>query len=163
MKYEISDGLEIDQAMIYFNVIALPSPPYEFDEQINIYGSFDEFDLGVKTTSPLFTLNNAFGANAIYEVVSDAQDEDGKALKVDFGTFNNRVSPDDEWHVEIAAEALRVQEGDTYEASMWLKADTDERLAAFYFGLPEAGNWVRFGEAHVTLSTEWTNYRVQHT
>ncbi len=163
IKYEISDGLEIDQAMIYINVIALPSPPYEFDEQVNAFGSFDEFNLGPVETLPAFTLNNANGANALYEIVSDSQDGDDKALRIDFGTFNNRVSPDDEWHVEVAAEALRVQSGDQYEASVWLKADTDTRLAAFYFGLPAAGNWGRYGETHVTLSTEWVNYKVYHT
>lgn len=163
IKYELSDGLEIDQAMIYINVIALPSPPYEFDEQINAFGSFVEFILGPVQTLPAFTLNNANGANALYEIVSDSQDGDDKALKIDFGTFNNRVSPDDEWHVEVAAEALRVQNGDQYEASVWLKADTDTRLAAFYFGLPAAGNWMRYGETHVTLSKEWVNYKVYHT
>ncbi|MGB0347619.1 MAG: Ig-like domain-containing protein, partial [Balneolaceae bacterium] len=163
IRYEISDGLEVDQATVYIEVIALPTPPYQIDEQINKSGSFKEFDLGRVSSLPLFTLNNAFGADASYEIITDSQDGDSKALKIDFGAFNDRVSPDDEWHVEIAAEALRVQEGDTYEASVWLKADTNARLAAFYFGLPAAGNWGRYAETHVTLTTEWTNYKVQHT
>lgn len=123
-------------------------------------GSFEEFVLGAVTDNGLgWSFNiTANGANAAFEIVDEAQDGDGKALKIDFGTFNNG----DDWNVEVVNEDLLVKAGDTYTATVWIKADTTSRIGRFYYGLPASGDWARFGEYDTSLDTVWTKYELSH-
>lgn len=124
--------------------------------------SFQYFDLGevVEGGANAWSFNIiANGANAMFEVIEDAQDDDLRSLKVVNGAFNGN----EEWNVEAVSEGLPVKEGVTYQASVWLKADTDSRVALIYLGLPESGGWARPVEKDVTLTTEWTKYTVSHT
>jgi len=124
-------------------------------------GSFEEFALGVVSENSLgWTFNiTANGANAVFEIVETSQDSDGKALKIDFGTFNNG----DDWNIEVVNEDLQVKAGDTYTATIWIKADTTSRTGRFYFGLPESGDYARFGQYDSSLDTVWTKYELTHT
>lgn len=125
-------------------------------------GSFEDFTLGQVFENSLgWTFNiTSEGANAMFEIVDDAQDEDGKALRIDFGTFNGDGS---DWNVEVVNEDLLVKAGDTYKASIWLKADTTTRVARFYFGLPASGNWARYNQTDMTLTKEWAKYELEYT
>ncbi|MEQ9265562.1 MAG: endo-1,4-beta-xylanase [Balneolaceae bacterium] len=129
-------------------------------EKISENGSFEDFVLGEVTTGSLsWTFNiNANGADAAFEIVSDAQDDDERALKIEIGTFNGA----DDWNIEAVNEPLLVKEGEVYTASVWLKADTTTRVARFYFGLPASGNWDRFEETDIVLTTEWKEYVFEH-
>lgn len=129
-------------------------------EKISENGSFEDFVLGEVTAGSLsWTFNiNANGADAAFEIVSDAQDDDERALKIEIGTFNGA----DDWNIEAVNEPLLVKEGEVYTASVWLKADTTTRVARFYFGLPASGNWDRFEETDVVLTTEWKEYVFEH-
>lgn len=129
-------------------------------EKISENGSFEDFVLGEVTAGSLsWTFNiNANGADAAFEIVSDAQDNDERALKIEIGTFNGA----DDWNIEAVNEPLLVKEGEVYTASVWLKADTTTRVARFYFGLPASGNWDRFEETDVVLTTEWKEYVFEH-
>lgn len=124
-------------------------------------GSFQDFELGVVTDNAMgWTFNiTANGANAMFEIVDASQDADGKALKIDFGTFNNG----DDWNIEVVNEDLIVKAGDTYTATIWIKADTTTRTGRFYFGLPASGDWARFGQYDAALDTVWTKYELSHT
>lgn len=137
----------------------VPEPPHQIGDIINDNGSFTEFDLGVITDLDNWTLNNNEGANAQYEVVSGAQDGDSRALKVDIGTFNNGS----DWNVEAVNEPFYVQEGDQITATVWVKADTDSRIARLYFGQPESGNFTRHEVVEFALGTDWTKLELSHT
>lgn len=124
-------------------------------------GSFEDFSLGVLSDSDLgWTFNiNSNGANSTFEIVDDAQDDDGKALKITIGAFNNG----DDWNIEVVNEDLLVKTGDTYLATVWLKADTTSRSARFYIGLPASGSWARYEQYDSTLDTVWTKYELEYT
>ncbi|MEQ9265563.1 MAG: carbohydrate binding domain-containing protein [Balneolaceae bacterium] len=141
---------------------SVPTPPYNFGDEITANSSFQDFVLGAVTESAMnWSFNiTANGANAAFEIVDGSQDEDGKALKVDFGTFNESS---DDWNVEAVNEPFNVVEGETYMASVWLKADTDSRVARYYYNLPASGGWARYEEVFDTLTTEWQEYTVLHT
>ncbi len=124
-------------------------------------GSFEDFELDTVSENGLgwsFNITEN-GAAATFEIVDDAQDGDGKALKVSVGVFNDG----DDWHVEAVNENLLVTEGDTYMVSVWLKADTTTRTARFYLGLPESGGWARFGQFDDSLTTEWQKFEMEYT
>lgn len=140
--------------------IVTPEPPYMIGDEITGNGSFDAFMLGEVSSNGLNWTFNITDA-AMFEIIDASQDEDGKALKVDFGAFNNQ--PDQDYNVEAVNEPLNVVEGEVYEASVWLKADTNTRLAKYYFNLPASGNWARYEQVLDTLTTEWKEYKVQHT
>lgn len=138
-----------------------PEPPYEVGDNIVGNGSFEAFMLGAATNSLNWAFNkDAGGANAAFEMVNGSQDSDSVALKVDFGTFNGGS---DDWNVEAVNEPFNVVEGETYRSSVWIKADTDARVANLYFNLPASGGWARYEQSKVTLSTEWTQYTQVHT
>ncbi|GAB5409325.1 MAG: hypothetical protein BalsKO_16900 [Balneolaceae bacterium] len=138
-----------------------PEPPYEVGDNIVANGSFDAFALGDASTSLNWSYNkDVAGANATMEIVDGAQDGDSRALKVNYGTYNGGA---DDWNVEAVNEPFNVVEGETYKSSVWIKADTDARVANLYFNLPASGNWARYGQDKVTLSTEWTEYTQIHT
>ncbi len=124
-------------------------------------GSFEDFALGVLSEGDLgWTFNiTANGATGAFEIVDEAQDGDGKALKVTFGAFNSG----DDWNIEAVNENLLVKAGDTYTATVWLKADTTSRTARFYIGLPATGDWARFGQFDSALDTVWTKYEIEYT
>jgi hypothetical protein len=138
----------------------LPPPPS--DENIAKNGSFEDFALGViQNNTSNWTFNRAIGgppSNATFEVVEDAQ-EGEKSMKLNVGNYNGQQ----DFHVEAVNEGLVVQEGITYEATVWLKADTDSRIARLYFGLPESGNYARFSQTDVSLTTSWQQYTITHT
>lgn len=124
-------------------------------------GSFEEFDLGILSGNDLgWTFNiNANGAISTFEIIEDSQDGDGRALRISIGDFNNG----DDWNIEVVNEDLQVKAGDTYTATVWIKADTTSRMARFYYGLPASGDWARFNEYDSSLDTVWTKYEVSHT
>ncbi len=139
----------------------LPEPPYEVGDDVVGNGSFEAFMLGAATNSLNWAFNvDAGGANASVEIVDAAQDGDSRALQVNFGTFNGGS---DDWNVEAVNEPFNVVEGETYKSSVWIKADTDTRVANLYFNLPASGGWARYEQSKVTLSTEWTEYTQVHT
>lgn len=145
-----------------FAQVTTPTPPYAIGDEITGNGDFEAFELGAITEG---ALNWAFnittnGASAAFEIVEAGEANDEKALKVDFGTFNN--APDRDYDVEAVNEPFNVVEGDVYEAKVWLKADTDSRLAKYYFNLPATGGWARYEEVLDTLTTEWKQYTVRH-
>lgn len=148
------------------NVIAqvvTPTPPYAIGEEITANGDFEAFVLGSITNDSLnWSFNiTANGAAAMFEIVESGDNNTEKALKIDFGTFNNM--PDLDWSVEAVNEPINVVEGDVYEATVWLKADTNSRLAKHYFNLPASGNWARYEQIIDTLTTDWKEYKIIHT
>lgn len=135
-------------------ILPLPEPPYAFGDTINYNGSFANFELGPKTEANeawFFDTNNG---SSTYEIVDDAQDADGKALKI--GVAYNG-SPEI-WHVQAINEPLNVASGDYYVASFWAKASDEGRNAHAFFGLPEAGGYAEVSMIDFPLSTEWTEY-----
>lgn len=139
-----------------------PTPPYEVGVEITNNGSFEDFMIGAVTASDLnWSFNiTANGASAMFEIIELEGESNDKALKIDFGAYNNQ--PDLDWSVEAVNEPLNVKEGDIYEATFWLKADTETRLAKYYFNLPASGGWARYDQPIDTISTEWKEYTIQH-
>lgn len=165
MKYRYTQGNRTEKNLMCLIVLAI----FSFGssaiiaqeiEVINENGSFEDFVLGEVAASSLsWTFNiNSNGAAAIFEIVSDGQEEDERALKIEIGAFNGA----DDWNIEAVNEPLLVKEGEVYTASVWLKADTTTRVARFYFGLPASGNWDRFGQTDIVLTTEWKEYVFEH-
>ncbi|HBQ58474.1 MAG TPA: hypothetical protein DD671_02315, partial [Balneolaceae bacterium] len=131
--------------------LPVPEPPYAVGDTLNYNGSLTLSDVGA--TAPVaWTISLAEGSSA--EVVGDAADEDGKALAVTVawsGTTN--------WYEnEAVNEPINVVEGETYEASVWLKADEEGRSGRFYAGMPASGSYERargFSTPVSELTTEW--------
>ncbi|MDG5766814.1 T9SS type A sorting domain-containing protein [Balneolales bacterium ANBcel1] len=145
-----------------------PEPPHAFGDIINVNGGFEFTDLGNvnDVDVPYWSFNNQAG-NATMEIVEDAYQGD-RALFIDFGEWSGTS---DDWHVETVNEPFHVQEGDMIRASIWMRADSDERIANMFLGLPASGNWARYpGDADATggggrmmqLSEEWTQYELLH-
>lgn len=143
--------------------VTTPTPPYFIGDEITANGDFEAFTLGEIAENGLnWSFNiTANGAAAMFEIVESGEANDEKALKVDFGTFNNQ--PDLDWSVEAVNEPFNVVEGDVYEATFWLKADTTTRLAKYYFNLPASGGWARYDQVIDTLTTDWKEYKILHT
>ncbi len=143
--------------------VTTPTPPYAIGDEITANGDFEAFALGEVTVSGLnwsFNITEN-GASAAFEIIESGESNNEKALKIDFGTFNNQ--PDLDWSVEAVNEPLNVVEGDVYEASFWLKADASTRLAKYYFNLPASGGWARYEQEIDTLTTDWKEYKIRHT
>ena len=160
MNAEANDGstIYIDNLTVT-KVLPIPQPPYEIGDVINYNGSFEDFALGVVTAGDLAWSLNMTDA-ATFEIVEGSQDDDNRALMVDFGEWDGSAN---DWNNEAVNEPFHVVEGETYEASVWLKADSDTRTADLYFGLPASGDWARYGETTFTLGTEWQEFKLQHT
>ncbi|GAB5409610.1 MAG: hypothetical protein BalsKO_19750 [Balneolaceae bacterium] len=143
--------------------VTAPTPPYEIGDEITANGDFEAFVLGSITENSLnWSFNiTANGAAALFEIVESGEANDEKALKIDFGVYNNM--PDLDWSVEAVNEPINVVEGDVYEATFWLKADTNTRLAKYYFNLPASGNWARYEQVIDTLTTDWKEFKIRHT
>tara|TARA_R110000868_G_scaffold408293_3_gene690940 strand:- start:217 stop:2589 length:2373 start_codon:yes stop_codon:yes gene_type:complete len=126
-------------------------------------GSFAEFELGELLEGDLGWTFNINGGDpmalAYFDIVDDAQDGDGKALKIDIGPFNDGS----DWNVEAVNENLAVKAGVTYKASVWIKADSTIRTARLYFGLPESGNYARYMQTDFEVTKEWEEYTLEYT
>jgi hypothetical protein len=136
-----------------------PVPPFEVGDIVNFNGSFEEAALG-DTTSVGWTISKSAGS--VSTVVDDAVDADGKALKFDIswdGSTN--------WYPNEAVNGPhQVVEGETYEATVHLKADADTRIVRFYASMPESGGYMRprgWDTPQTTLTTEYTKHSFQYT
>ncbi len=154
----------IDISVNLDDPITLPNPPLETPTHDigRIFNENRNFELsspGVTTGEPFWSFNiTQGGANAEFAIEhGDAQNGD-RALRIDFGTWNGAS---DVWHVEAVNEPFYPEVGDTIRATVWLKADTDTRVARLYLGLP-GGSFQRVPdwgmEETVTLTTEWAMY-----
>lgn len=161
--YNIAIVLTVLLSSKLFAQVETPTPPYQIGNEITANGDFEAFVYGEVTVSGLnwsFNITEN-GASAKFEIIESGESNDEKALKVDFGAFNNQ--PDLDWSVEAVNEPINVAEGDVYEATFWLKADTDSRLAKYYFNLPASGDWARYEQVIDTLTTDWKEYKIRHT
>lgn len=128
---------------------------------VSINGSFEDFALGeVSQNSLNWVFNITQGtppAEAVFTIITDTLDGE-KALQVELGTFNGA----DDWNVEAVNDPVAVEANLEHRASVWLKADSNTRIARLYFGLPEAGNWERYNQTDFSLTTEWAKYEISY-
>lgn len=138
--------------------LPIPVPPYALGDTINYNGSFANFDLGSKGEASGGWFFDTFNGASTYEIVDDAQDGDGKALKV--GVVYND-SPDI-WRVQVINEPINVSSGDYYVATFWAKASDTNRKVHAYLGLPEAGFYDEVASYDFNLTTDWVEYSISY-
>ncbi|REL38121.1 T9SS C-terminal target domain-containing protein [Rhodohalobacter sp. SW132] len=136
-----------------------PNPPHAIGDIINYNGSFQHSELG--ETEPVSWTVTA-NAGSQVAVVDDAADEDGRALE-----FNVNHTGNTNWYEnEVVNEPIHVLEGDILRMTVSLKADTDDRIARFYLGMPESGGWERargWDTPELSLTDEWQEFTFEHT
>lgn len=139
--------------------IELPEAPVAIGEIINPNGSFQNSMLGDQQAAG-WSFQTASGGEGRFTIVSDSQDSDSLALRVDILNLGTNA---DDWNVEAVNEPFEVQQGATYQYTVWLKADSDGRAARIILGQPQTGNWARAITSDVTLTTEWQRFAFIHT
>jgi hypothetical protein len=149
----------LDNLVPYTAPPPFPEPPFEVGDIVTYNGSFSESTLG-ETNPEAWTVSRA--TDSASEIVDDAIDADGKALKFDIswdGSGN--------WYPNEAVNGVHhVVEGETYEATVYLKADADSRIVRFYASMPESGGYMRprgWDTPQTTLTTEYTKHSFQYT
>lgn len=135
----------------------VPTPPHAPNEVINYNGSFTEYTAPGVSSALGWSVQSANNANATFQIVFDSQDDDGRSLKVDFGSWNGAS---DTWHVEAVNEPIYPVADEVYDISVWLKADSDTRGAEIYLGRPSSDNWSRVAGVGgmVELDEEWQEF-----
>lgn len=160
-----SDGSEstgeilLDNFLPYTAPLPIPEPPHEIGDIINYNGSFQLSELGENEPAAwTVTADDA----SLAEVVADAADDDDRAL-----SFTVNWTGNTNWYEnEVVNEPIHVVEGDEYSISVRLKADSDERVAGFYMGMPGSGGWERargWDTPLLSLTDEWQEFSFTHT
>lgn len=139
--------------------IEFPEAPVAIGETINPNGSFASSELGDQQAAG-WSFQTASGGEGRFTIVDDAQDSDSLALRVDILSLG---TTSDDWNVEAVNEPFEVQDGATYQFTVWLKADSEGRAARIILGQPETGNWARAITSDVVLTTEWQRFAFIHT
>jgi len=156
---EVSGEVLLDNLLPYTTPLPIPQPPHEIGDIINYNGSFQYSELG-EAEPAAWTVSAHAESNV--EVVDDAADDDERAL-----SFTVNWTGNTNWYEnEVVNEPVHVVEGDVYRVSVWLKADSDERVAGFYLGMPESGGWERargWDTPVLSLSDEWQEFSFEHT
>lgn len=145
--------------------LPVPEPPYAVGDTINYNGSFELSDLGeleagdhLDHPTPAWDVLTEGSGAATFTIVEDSEDDDNRALMVEFEGIDTNP-----WGIEILNQPVNMAEGDTYQYTVSLKADTDTRIAHLEIGRPGPdyggdANWTSRLSEEVTLSTEWTEY-----
>ncbi|HBQ58720.1 MAG TPA: hypothetical protein DD671_03625, partial [Balneolaceae bacterium] len=146
------DSIYIDYIKVEeIEVSPYPEPPYAVGDTVNYNGSLTYSELG-DAEPEAWTISLSDGSSA--EVVDDAADGDAKALAVTVSWSGTT-----EWYNnEAVNNPINVVQGETYEASAWVKADQDGRIARVYASMPESGGYARargWDSPQTTLTTEW--------
>ncbi|REL38120.1 T9SS C-terminal target domain-containing protein [Rhodohalobacter sp. SW132] len=156
---EVTGELLLDNLLPYTTPLPIPEPPHEIGDIINYNGSFQLSELGENEPAAWSVTAHD---DSIVEVVDDAADDDERAL-----SFTVNWTGNTNWYEnEVVNEPIHVVEGDEYNISVWLKADSDERVAGFYMGMPESGGWERargWDTPVLSLTDEWQEFSFTHT
>jgi len=64
------------------------------------------------------------------------------------------------WHVGVTQDNVTVMSGQTYTASVFLKADKDRMASLEVKRSPSEGGWEGISEADFNIGTEWAEYHV---
>ncbi len=160
-----SDGSEVSGEILLDNLapqtgpLPIPEPPYAVGDTVNYNGSFQFSDLG-ETEPVAWVISSTEGSSV--EIIDDASDDDERAL-----AFTVSWNETTNWYENEAVNApMNVVEGETYRASVWLKADEDGRIARFYASMPASGGYERargWDTPETTLSTEWERHDFTYT
>jgi hypothetical protein len=131
----------------------LETPPHDVGRILNENRNFELADFG-DAVAPFWTL--AKGNTLAYDIVGDDAQNGDRSLMIQFAD----AQAGNPWEIEAVNEPFYPAAGDSIRATIWLKADSDDRVATLYLGLPEACNWGRPASANVTLTTEWAMYSI---
>ncbi len=135
--------------------LPIPEPPYEVGDNLSYNGSFGEATLGADRADA-WKINTSASSSA--EIVNDSQDADDRALQLSVawdGSADGSVTG-------AANTPLNVVEGETYTFSVWLKADSDTRVATPFLQSGEE----RRAEADINsvdLSSTYTQWSMVYT
>ncbi|MDG5767560.1 T9SS type A sorting domain-containing protein [Balneolales bacterium ANBcel1] len=153
------------------DVLPIPQPPHAIGDLLNYNGDFSSSEAGV-VDGDTYAWTLSTTDQASMEIQEGAFNDDGRALRIDFGDWDGSG---DDWNVEAVNEPIYPEEGDYIRASVWLRADgVDEEnpgLANMYLGLPASGNWARYpsgsgatggGGTMVDITSEWTEVVYYH-
>jgi hypothetical protein len=138
--------------------VTLPNPPLEMPPHDigRILNDNRIFDLSAPgpASGPFWWF--ATGNTVSYDVVYDDAQTGDRSVRIEFDDAHVGNS----WDIEAVNDPINPGENDIIRASVWLKADTDERVANLYIGLPGDCGWARPVSQEVTLTTEWAMYQI---
>jgi hypothetical protein len=142
--------------------LPLPNPPLEqpthdIGRIINDNRTFELSVPGVTTGEPFWAFNTtANGANAVFHIdTEDAQNGDRSVMIELNGTLNG-----DSGDIEAVNYPVYPAAGDVIRVSVWLKADSEDRVANLYLGSPGECGWGQQITHEVVLTTEWALYQI---
>jgi hypothetical protein len=139
--------------------ITLPDPPLEMPPHaigriINENRNFELSVPGPTTGEPFWYIATGNALNI--DIVSDDAQLGDRSLRFEFDNTLDGNS----WDIEAVNEPIHPAENDIIRASVWLKADSDDRVANLYLGLPGDCNYERVASHQVTLTEEWAMYQI---
>jgi Tol biopolymer transport system component len=135
--------------------------------QLVINGGFESSDTGIVDTTGWITgtrvvkgwfLQVAQGVNPppVFEIVSDTVEEGNRALKVSVHGLGTNV-----WDIQAVADSIPVQQGGTYNYSIWAKALKPGAQVNFTVGNYAYTEYNAIQAANLT--TQWQKYTMQFT
>jgi hypothetical protein len=132
----------------------LETPPHAIGRIMNENRTFELSSPGLTTGEPFWYF--AAGNTLNVEIVSDDAQTGLRSLMFE---FDNTLSGNS-WDIEAVNEPVHPAAYDIVRASVWLKADSDARVANLYLGLPGDCDFERVADYEVTLTEEWALYQI---
>ena len=126
----------------------------------NINGNFEDAEPGMVTDDDVdgwdLSVGEGVETDPEFEIVEDPVQDGSHALKI----LVNETG-DDDWDIQAIADSIVVHSGQTYQLSVWAKAEEDGATANFTAFAPDVGE---FGRVHnASLTTEWQEFELTFT
>ncbi|MGD8779407.1 MAG: endo-1,4-beta-xylanase [Ignavibacteria bacterium] len=152
--------LRLRRNFIYFFILILTLAVTNTNAQLVTNGGFEDTEPGAVTDSLTgidgWLLQLMDGAVADFQVVADTAQEGNHSLRLVADTLGTN-----QWSIQAIADSIPVVPGNTYNYSVWAKAETAGAQVNF-----TVGNY-SYNEYNVirpaTLTTEWQKFTMEFT
>ncbi len=145
---------------IYCTILILLFAAINTNAQIVTNGSFEATEPGVVTDLSTgvdgWLLQLMDGADANFEIVEDTAQEGNHSLKIVPATLGAN-----QWSIQAVADSISVVLGNTYQYSIWAKAETSDAQVNFTAGNYSFNEYGAIRPANLT--TEWQKFTMEFT
>jgi endo-1,4-beta-xylanase len=145
---------------IYCTILILLLVAMNANAQLVTNGSFEATEPGVVTDLSTgvdgWLLQLMDGAVADFQIVADTAQHGNHSLKIVANTLGTN-----QWSIQAVADSIPVTPGDTYNYSVWAKAETAGAQVNFTVGNYSYSEYSAIRPA--TLTTEWQEFKMEFT